>query len=166
MHSPGTGQGPGLDSGAAELFPHQSNYFSPTAATTGKKEHRVSAAVWTANTVVTCLVQQLAAPNRNRAVLVRAVLVCHLPWLSSAASLLLQPGSWCSRWEPPLSGWLLTNPSAVCAGCGDRGDRAHHPKQPEGKERAFQESGEPFLHQSKLSSSNSCSFLSLLLLAS
>lgn len=35
FYSLGTGQGPKLDSGAAEWSPHQSTDFSPKAATTG-----------------------------------------------------------------------------------------------------------------------------------
>lgn len=38
FHSPGTGQGPVLDSGAVEWSPHQSTHFSPKAATTVKGE--------------------------------------------------------------------------------------------------------------------------------
>lgn len=34
FQSPGTGRGPGLDSGAAEWSPHQSTRSSPRAATT------------------------------------------------------------------------------------------------------------------------------------
>lgn len=46
---------------------------------------------------------------------------CYLPWLSSAASLLLRQGNWCSRWGPQLFVLLPTNPFAVCVGCWRRG---------------------------------------------